>query len=197
MTYSLTHDCLYKKAPTLLPVQKSQEVEWLNSLPHCTVAYTKKAKRVNNLLTPTLLPLQKSQEDEWITHSHTVAYTEDLRGWMTYSLLHHCLHKRAWRWNELLTPTMLPVQKSQEGEWLTHSHSQTLINFREQGAMLPDDFEFLKHFWSLKEIRKLSRDFISLSKRLIAYIYLPLQVAILWKKIGRWYLSPWESSQAI
>ena len=72
---------------------------------------------MNDLHTPTLLPIQKSQEGEWRTHSHTVAHTKEPRGWMTYSLPHCCLYKKAKRVNDLLTPTLLPLQKSQEGEW--------------------------------------------------------------------------------
>ena len=123
--------------PTLLPIPKSQEDEW-HSLPHCCNYRT--ALRVNDLLTPTLLPIQGSQDGEWLTHSHSFAYTKskkgewvthfhtvackkEPRGWMTYSLPNCCLYKRTKRLNDLFTPTLLPIEKSQEGEQLTHSHT--------------------------------------------------------------------------
>ena len=134
LTYSFPHFCLYKsvkrvtewlKTPTLLTIQKSQKGElithshtvackkeprgWMTcTLPHCCLY--KRAKRVKDVLTPTLLPIQKSQEGEWLTHSHTVAYTKELRGWMTYSTQHCCLYKRAQRVNDLLASTLLPIK---------------------------------------------------------------------------------------
>ena len=125
--------------PTLLPVQKSLEGEWLTHshsvaykknkegewLIHShTVAFTKEPRpeRVNELLTPTLLPIQKSQEGKWLTHSHTVAYTKEPRGWITYSLPHSCLYNRAKRVNDLLTSTLLTIQKSQKDEWHSLPH---------------------------------------------------------------------------
>ena len=77
---------------------------------------------MNNLLTPILLPKQKSQVGEWLTQSHTVAYTKESRGWITYTLPLCCIYKRAKMLIDLLTPILLPVLKRKEGEWLTHSH---------------------------------------------------------------------------
>ena len=124
MTYSLPNCCLYKRAKKVN-----------NLFPHCCL-YKKRAKRVNDLLTPTVSPVKKNKEDELLTHSYTVAYTKELRGWMlyslpncclykkqrswmTYSLPHCCLYKRAKRVNDLLTPILLPIQKCQEHEWLS------------------------------------------------------------------------------
>ena len=134
--------------PTLLQLQNSLKGEWL-AHSH-TAAYTreprrwmtysltlfclyKRAKRVNELPTSTLLPLKKNQEDEWLTHSHTVAYTKEQRGWMTYSLSHCCLYKRVKRVNNLLTPTLLYIQKRQEVEWLTQSHN---VAYTKEGELL-------------------------------------------------------------
>ena len=78
---------------------------------------------MNDLLTHTLLLIQKSKEGEWVAHFHTVAFKKEPRGWMTYSLPHCCLYKRAKRLNDLFTLTLLPIQKSQEGEQFTHSHT--------------------------------------------------------------------------
>ena len=47
------------------------------------------------------------------TQSHTVAYTKESRVLMTYSLPPCCLYKRAKKVNDLLTPTILPLHKSQ------------------------------------------------------------------------------------
>ena len=111
MTCSLPHCCLYKGA------------KMANDLLTPTLLLIQRAKRVNELPTSTLLPVKKNQEDEWLTHSQTVAYTKEQRGWMTYSLPHCCLYKRAKRVNDLLTPTILPLHKSQGCEWLSHSHT--------------------------------------------------------------------------
>ena len=144
--YSFQHYWLYKRAKRINGTH-SHTVAYTNepwgwmtySLPHCCL-YKKRAKRVNDLLTPTVSPVKKNKEDELLTHSYTVAYTKELRGWMlyslpncclykkqrswmTYSLPHCCLYKRAKRVNDLLTPTLWPTQKSQEGKWLTHSHN--------------------------------------------------------------------------
>ena len=92
---------------------------------------------MNNLLTPILLPkkgakwvndshtaaYEKSQEGKLHTYSHDVAYTKGPREWMAYSPPHSYKYKRAKRVNDLLIPTLLPIQKSQEGEKLTHSHT--------------------------------------------------------------------------
>ena len=86
---------------------------------------------MNNLLTPIMLPKQKSQLGEWIIQSHTVAYTEGSKGWMTYTLPSCCLYKRANRLNDLLTPILLPVLKSKEGEWLTHLHTAAYKKIQE------------------------------------------------------------------
>ena len=74
-----------------------------------------------------MLPILKDEKGERLTHFHTAAYTEEPRGKMTYSLPHCCLYKRAMKANYLLTPTLLPIKSSKEGEWLNNFHNVAYV----------------------------------------------------------------------